>query len=53
MPFRSKSQMRRMFATDPEMAQRWADETPNIKDLPEKVKKVHEAAKKLKKRKHE
>jgi hypothetical protein len=25
-----------MFATHPEMAKRWAAETPNIKNLPEK-----------------
>jgi len=51
MPFKSDSQRRWMFANEPEMAHRWADETPNMKDLPEKVKKVHEAARKIKKRK--
>lgn len=45
MPFRSKAQQRFMFAAedrgevDPGTADRWADETPNIKGLPEKVKK--------------
>lgn len=37
MPFKSKSQQRWMFAKHPQMAKRWADETPNIKRLPEKV----------------
>lgn len=36
MPFKSKAQQRFMFATMPEEARRWAKETPNIKDLPEK-----------------
>jgi len=45
VPFRSKAQMRFMHAAEAagEIAQgtadRWADETPNIKQLPEKVKK--------------
>ena len=37
MPFESKSQQRFMFSQHPEMAKRWAKETPDIKDLPEKV----------------
>jgi len=45
MPFKSKSQQRWMFANDPEMAKRWADHTPNIKKLPEKVK--HKEEKKI------
>jgi hypothetical protein len=28
-----------MFANKPKMAKKWADETPNIKYLPEQVKK--------------
>jgi hypothetical protein len=40
MPFRSRSQQRFMFATHPRMAKRWADETPNMKKLPEKVKQA-------------
>lgn len=40
MPFKSKAQQRFMFATHPRMAKRWADETPNMKKLPEKVKKA-------------
>ncbi len=39
MPFKSKSQMREMFANQPKIAKRWAKETPDIKKLPEKVKK--------------
>jgi hypothetical protein len=39
MPFKSKSQQKWMFATHPEMARRWADETPNIKGLPKYVGK--------------
>ena len=37
MPFKSKAQQRFMFSQHPEMAKRWAEHTPNIKDLPEKV----------------
>jgi len=36
MPFKSKAQMRWMFANHPEMAKRWAEHTPNIKNLPER-----------------
>jgi hypothetical protein len=36
MPFKSKAQQRWMFATNPDEARKWADETKNIKDLPEK-----------------
>jgi hypothetical protein len=39
MPIVSKAQQRWMFANKPEMAERWAKETPDIKALPEKVKK--------------
>jgi hypothetical protein len=35
MPFKSKAQMRWMFANHPEMAKRWAHETPDIKRLPD------------------
>lgn len=38
MPFKSKSQQKWMFSQKPEMAKRWAKETPNIKNLPAKVK---------------
>lgn len=37
MPFQSKAQQRWMFAKHPEMAERWAHETPDIKALPEHV----------------
>lgn len=37
MPFESKAQQRWMFAKKPEMAKRWAAETPDIKDLPDKL----------------
>ena len=37
MPFSSKAQQRWMFAKKPSMAKRWADETPNIKALPDHV----------------
>lgn len=37
MPFKSKAQQRFMFSQHPEMAKRWAEHTPDIKSLPEKV----------------
>jgi hypothetical protein len=40
MPFESKAQQRWMFAKHPKMAKRWAKHTPDIKDLPEHVKKA-------------
>ena len=39
MPLKSKAQQKWMFANKPEMAKEWADKTPNIKSLPNKVKK--------------
>lgn len=36
MPFRSKAQMRFMFAKKPKLATEFAKATPNIKALPEK-----------------
>jgi len=39
--FKSKAQMREMFANQPEIAKRWAKETPSIKKLPQHVKKKH------------
>lgn len=50
MPFRSKAQMRYMFAAEnrgdvPEgTAERWAKHTKNIKKLPEKVEETEKAA---------
>lgn len=38
MPLKSQAQRRWMFATHPEMAHRWAAETPRISDLPERAK---------------
>jgi len=46
MPFKSKSQMRAFFAKEKRgelpkgTAERWAEETPNISALPERVKKA-------------
>ena len=40
MPFKSKAQMRWMFANDPEMAKRWAKHTENVNKIPEKVKQA-------------
>lgn len=37
MPFKSRSQQRWMYATDPKMAKKWADHTPDFKKLPERV----------------
>lgn len=39
MPFQSKAQQKFMFSQHPDIANRWAKETPNIKKLPEHVKK--------------
>lgn len=38
-PFRSKSQQRWMFVHMPKKAKQWAKETPNIRRLPEKVRR--------------
>lgn len=37
MPFKSKAQQRWMYANEPAMAERWADETPHSKKLPAHV----------------
>lgn len=39
MPFKSKAQARYMFAKHPDIAKEFAEATPNIKKLPNKVKK--------------
>jgi len=50
MPFRSKKQMRWMFAAEERgeipkgTARRWAEHTPNIKKLPEKARKKNKKA---------
>ena len=40
MPFKSKAQANEMFANQPEIAKKWAKLTPNLKTLPEHVKKA-------------
>ena len=39
MPFKSQAQQRMMFATQPNTAEKWAHETPNIKKLPQHVRR--------------
>ena len=39
MPFVSSSQRKWMYATHPEMARQWQEETPKGKKLPKKVGK--------------
>lgn len=46
MPFRSRSQARKLFATNPKVAEEFAEKTKNIKALPEHVKKPRKAKKK-------
>lgn len=43
MPFKSDSQRRWMYANEPEMAERWQNETPKGKDLPERVERKKES----------
>lgn len=50
MPFKSKAQQGFMFSQHPEIAKRWAKETPNIKNLPAKAKAKMKPAKKSKKK---
>lgn len=38
MPFKSKAQQGYMFMAHPKIANRWAKETPSMKDLPAKIK---------------
>ena len=44
MPFKSKAQMREMYANQPEVAKKWAKLTPNPKSLPEHVKPKQKAS---------
>jgi hypothetical protein len=37
MPLKSEAQRRWMFANKPAMANRWAKETPNMANLPQRV----------------
>lgn len=52
MPFKSKAQQRWMFAAESRgevpqgTAEKWAKHTPNIKELPEKIKQKREIIKK-------
>lgn len=39
MPFKSKAQMRWMFANHPKMAKKWAKHTKNAKNLPDKKRR--------------
>jgi hypothetical protein len=39
MPFKSKAQQKFMFSQKPKLAKEFAEHTPNIKSLPEHVKK--------------
>lgn len=39
MPFKSQAQRKWMFANKPEMAAKWAAETPSGKKLPKRLKK--------------
>lgn len=39
MPFKSQAQKGWMYATHPEMAKQWQEETPKGKKLPKKVGK--------------
>jgi hypothetical protein len=49
VPFKSKAQQRFMFAEHPDIAKRWAAETPNIKALTERIaRKQHKHAKRRK-----
>jgi hypothetical protein len=56
MPFKSKAQMKWMFAAEKRdevkkgTAKRWAEHTPNLKKLPNKIGKAMK--KKKKKKKH-
>lgn len=57
MPFKSKSQVRRFGAmvkrgeVSKKKFQQWLDETPNIKSLPERIKKKKKKTTKQTKRK--
>lgn len=39
MPFKSKAQMRYLYAKDPEVAKEFSSKTKDIKKLPERIKK--------------
>lgn len=48
MPFKSKAQQRYMYATMPDVAEKFAKETKDFKKLPEHIKKVKLRVKKKK-----
>jgi len=50
MPFRSRAQMRWMFAKHPRMAERWAKETGNIKGLPARKARLKSKRKRRRKK---
>ncbi|MET0742968.1 MAG: hypothetical protein ABWY78_06315 [Microvirga sp.] len=45
MPFKSQAQRSFLYATHPEMAKRWATETPKGKKLPRHVSKPKKSKK--------
>ena len=49
MPFESKAQARYMYAKHPKIAKEFAEKTPSIKSLPEKIKDQKSALKKASK----
>lgn len=49
MPFKSKAQMRWMFAKKPKMAKEWAAETKDMKRLPERAEARKQAVKEMEK----
>jgi len=48
MPFKSKAQARYMFAKMPETAKKWAEHTPNLRALPDKLGRKAPRVKRLK-----
>lgn len=40
MPFKSKAQERFLFSQHPDIAKRWAGETPDIKSLTNRIEKT-------------
>ncbi len=50
MPFKSKAQMRYLFATHPKVAKEFADKTPDMDELPQHVKPDFKMKKRKKKK---
>lgn len=42
MPFKSQAQKKWMYANKPGMAKEWASKTPDMKELPKRVKQHHQ-----------